>query len=128
VLTQSVNALRLAVEQRPPPHADADDESVHGDSEGIATASRSNGRGNGHPIRGRGFVPLGTPRVPVQQDDGLGKPKFSIPRFEGGPDVEEYDTDQRDPKGVWPNLSRRSNKQQDNNKRIKFETDQIKPS
>jgi hypothetical protein len=24
-----------------------------------------------------------------------------------------FDTDQRDPKGVWPNLSRRSNKQQD---------------
>jgi hypothetical protein len=38
------------------------------------------------------------------------------------------DMDQRDPKGVWPNLSRRSNEQQDNNKRIKFEIDQIKPS
>jgi hypothetical protein len=25
----------------------------------------------------------------------------------------DCDTDQRDPKGVWPNLSRRSNKQQD---------------
>jgi hypothetical protein len=36
--------------------------------------------------------------------------------------------DQRDPEGVWPNLSQRSNEQQDNNKRIKFETDQIKPS
>jgi hypothetical protein len=31
-------------------------------------------------------------------------------------------------RGFWPNLSRRSNEQQDNNKRIKFETDQIKPS
>jgi hypothetical protein len=38
------------------------------------------------------------------------------------------DMDQRDPKGVWPNLSRRSNEQQDNNKRIEFEIDQIKPS
>jgi hypothetical protein len=38
------------------------------------------------------------------------------------------DTDQRDLKGVWPNLSRRSNEQQDNYKRIEFETDQIKPS
>jgi hypothetical protein len=38
------------------------------------------------------------------------------------------DTDQHDPKGGWPNLSQRSNEQQDNNKRIKFETDQIKPS
>jgi hypothetical protein len=38
------------------------------------------------------------------------------------------DTDQRDPKWVWPNLSRRSNEQQDNSKRIEFEIDQIKPS
>ena len=29
-------------------------------------------------------------RVPLQKDDGLGKPKFSIPRFEGTTDVEEY--------------------------------------
>ncbi|KAK1681247.1 hypothetical protein QYE76_042095 [Lolium multiflorum] len=47
------------------------------------------GRGVGD-FRGRGFVPVGAQRVPQQQDDGLGKPKFSIPRFEGGTDVEEY--------------------------------------
>ena len=34
--------------------------------------------------------PLGARRVPLQEDDGLGKPKFTIPRFEGSTDVEEY--------------------------------------
>ncbi|KAK1608161.1 hypothetical protein QYE76_031834 [Lolium multiflorum] len=49
------------------------------------------GRGVGRGNRGRGFVELGARRVlPQQQDDGLGKPKFSIPKFEGGADVEEY--------------------------------------
>jgi hypothetical protein len=89
-LTQSVNTLRLTVEQRPPPHIDADDASAHGDNAGFAAEDRGNGRGNGPPIHGRGFVPLGTQRVPFQQDDGLGKPKFSIPKFKGGTDVEEY--------------------------------------
>jgi hypothetical protein len=33
---------------------------------------------------------------------------------------EEYsdDTDQRDPKGIWPNLSRRSNEQQDSGREL----------
>ncbi|KAK1664885.1 hypothetical protein QYE76_053044 [Lolium multiflorum] len=51
------------------------------------------GRGVGRGLpRGvnRGFVEIGARRVPPQQDDGLGKPKFSIPRFEGTTDVEEY--------------------------------------
>jgi hypothetical protein len=30
----------------------------------------------------------------------------------------EGDTDQRDPKGVWPNLSRRSNEQQDSGREL----------
>jgi hypothetical protein len=73
------------------PHQDdADDKSGHGDNEGFAANGRGNGRSNGHPVCGRGFVHLGAQRVPIQQDDGLGKPKFSIPRFEGGPDIEEY--------------------------------------
>ncbi|KAK1613255.1 hypothetical protein QYE76_036928 [Lolium multiflorum] len=49
------------------------------------------GRGVGRGNRGRGFVELRARCVPPQlQDDGLGKPKFSIPKFEGGADVEEY--------------------------------------
>ncbi|KAK1594500.1 hypothetical protein QYE76_018803 [Lolium multiflorum] len=49
------------------------------------------GRGAGRGNRGHGFVELGARRAyPQQQDDGLGKPKFSIPKFEGGADVEEY--------------------------------------
>ncbi|KAK1649073.1 hypothetical protein QYE76_066878 [Lolium multiflorum] len=37
-----------------------------------------------HVAVNRGYVQLGARRVPPQpQDDGLGKPKFSIPRFEG---------------------------------------------
>jgi hypothetical protein len=34
--------------------------------------------------------PFAARRVPAQDDDGLGKPKFSVPRFEGTPNVEEY--------------------------------------
>jgi hypothetical protein len=34
-LTQSINALCLTVEQRPPPHIDADDASAHGDNAGL---------------------------------------------------------------------------------------------
>ncbi|KAK1631314.1 hypothetical protein QYE76_005629 [Lolium multiflorum] len=49
------------------------------------------GHGVGRGNRGRGFVELGARRVhPQQQDDGLCKPKFSIPKFEAGVDVEEY--------------------------------------
>jgi hypothetical protein len=34
--------------------------------------------------------PFTARRVPVQDDDGLGKPKFSIPKFEGTPNVESH--------------------------------------
>ncbi|KAK1698084.1 hypothetical protein QYE76_014781 [Lolium multiflorum] len=53
--------------------------------------ARGVGRGVGCGNRGRGFVELRARCVPpTQQDNGLGKPKFSIPKFEGGADVEEY--------------------------------------
>ena len=44
------------------------------------------------PAHGRGLAPLGRAhRVPNQAaDDGLGKPKFSIPKFDGSIDPEDY--------------------------------------
>lgn len=90
-LTQSVAGLRdLVQQQQQPQHEDEDN--VHGDFEATPAAhGRGGWRGIGHGLRGRGFVPVGAQRVPLQpQEDGLGKPKFSIPRFEGGTVVEEY--------------------------------------
>ncbi|KAK1611795.1 hypothetical protein QYE76_035468 [Lolium multiflorum] len=49
-------------------------------------ANRGAGRGN----RDRGFAELRRPGRGFEEEDGLGKPKFSIPKFEGGADVEEY--------------------------------------
>ncbi|KAK1696768.1 hypothetical protein QYE76_013465 [Lolium multiflorum] len=43
-------------------------------------------RGN----RPRGWAPLGCNGRGQDEEDGLGKPKFSIPKFEGGADVDEY--------------------------------------
>ncbi|KAK1660206.1 hypothetical protein QYE76_048365 [Lolium multiflorum] len=45
-----------------------------------------------HNARGapRGWAPLGRNGRGPDEEDGLGKPKFSIPKFEGGADVEEY--------------------------------------
>ena len=85
-LTQSVTGLRVAVEQRQ--HGDhGDDDSVHGDNEHMMG---NNGHGRGVPGQGRQPPHMAARRVPLQEDDGLGKPKFSIPKFEGSPDVEEY--------------------------------------
>ncbi|KAK1604034.1 hypothetical protein QYE76_027707 [Lolium multiflorum] len=49
-------------------------------------ADEAPGRGD----RPRGWVPLGRNGHGQDEEDGLGKPKFSIPKFEGGADVEEY--------------------------------------
>jgi hypothetical protein len=61
-----------------------------------ANVGRGGGRGGAPP--GRGLAPLGRARRVLhnvdhaanRDDDGLGKPKFSIPKFEGSIDVEEY--------------------------------------
>ncbi|KAK1648955.1 hypothetical protein QYE76_066760 [Lolium multiflorum] len=68
-LTNTVDQIRTMVQQQPQQPFD-EDGSVNGDNADAAAAQAR--------------------RVPLQQDDGLGKPKFSIPRFEGGTDVEEY--------------------------------------
>ncbi|KAK1663391.1 hypothetical protein QYE76_051550 [Lolium multiflorum] len=44
----------------------------------------------GRANRPRGWAPLGRHGRGQDEEDGLGKPKFSIPKFEGGDDVEEY--------------------------------------
>ncbi|KAK1682626.1 hypothetical protein QYE76_043474 [Lolium multiflorum] len=44
----------------------------------------------GRANRPRGWAPLGRHGRGQDEEDGLGKPKFSIPKFEGGADVEEY--------------------------------------
>ncbi|KAK1662701.1 hypothetical protein QYE76_050860 [Lolium multiflorum] len=48
------------------------------------------GRGVGRGNCPRGWVELGRHGRGHDEEDGLGKPKFSIPKFEGGADVEEY--------------------------------------
>ncbi|KAK1601965.1 hypothetical protein QYE76_027070 [Lolium multiflorum] len=89
---QGVNLKIRTMVQQQPQHPFDEDGSVNGDN-ADAAAAQGMGRGVGRGLpRGvnRGFVEIGARRVPLQQDDGLGKPKFSIPRFEGGTDVEEY--------------------------------------
>ncbi|KAK1646054.1 hypothetical protein QYE76_063859 [Lolium multiflorum] len=49
-----------------------------------------NARGAPRGNRPRGFAELRRPGRGFEEEDGLGKPKFSIPKFEGGADVEEY--------------------------------------
>ncbi|KAK1641872.1 hypothetical protein QYE76_059677 [Lolium multiflorum] len=66
-----------------------------------------NARGAPRGHRPRGWVPLGH-NDRGQDEDGLGKPKFSIPKFEGGADVEEYLTRELKIEKLWslhPNYS-----------------------
>ena len=85
-LTEAVNNLRLAIEQ--PRQEDFDDaDSVH-DNDDQLVNGRGRGIGQG---RGRGFAPVHARRVAQpQEDDALGKPRFSIPSFDGQGDVEDY--------------------------------------
>ena len=85
-LTEAVNNLRLAIEQ--PRQEDFDDaDSVH-DNDDQLVNGRGRGIGQG---RGCGFVPVHARRVAQpQEDDALGKPRFSIPSFDGQGDVEDY--------------------------------------
>src|SRR3954468_15014019 len=93
-LQLSVEALTLAIEKRQqqPMHEELEDE-ADGSVAGAAPLGR--GRPNDPapaPLHGRGFDPIGyAQRVPIQPvDDGLGKPKFSIPKFDGSIDPEDY--------------------------------------
>ncbi|KAK1681670.1 hypothetical protein QYE76_042518, partial [Lolium multiflorum] len=84
-IQRSLQALQLVVDNLTQQQQEEDEDPE------LQDEARGVGRGVGRGNRGRGFVELGACRVPPQQhDDGLGKPKFSIPKFEGGADVEEY--------------------------------------
>ena len=98
-LTTSVTGLQAAIE-RLQPAGHEDDGSVHGDN---ADLRGNNGREPG--LQGLGHNPplrLGARCVPVQEDDGLGKTKFSIPRFEGSTNVEEYIIWELKMEKLWP--------------------------
>ena len=80
--------IRLVLEQ--PNQDDFDDaDSVHNENEDMMANAHGRGRGN---ARGHGFAPIDARRahVPPQQEDPLGKPRFSIPSFDGQGDVEDY--------------------------------------
>ncbi|KAK1605080.1 hypothetical protein QYE76_028753 [Lolium multiflorum] len=76
--------LRLAVENLTAQQQqdDDDDPELQDDAHNDRDAPRGN--------RPRGWVPLARNGRGQDEEDGLGKPKFTIPKFEGGADVEEY--------------------------------------
>ncbi|KAK1618988.1 hypothetical protein QYE76_024505 [Lolium multiflorum] len=84
---KSPTYMRLAIEnltaQQQQQQQDDDEDSELEDG-----AHNARGAPRGH--RPRGWVPLGRNGRGQDEEDGLGKPKFSIPKFEGGADVEEY--------------------------------------
>jgi hypothetical protein len=107
-LTQVVHTLQASFDR--PPHQqpldheaydDANDAAAAGHREGFLLGGHggrgNGGRGAGIPP-GHGFAPLGAcrrfdddfPQPANRDDDGLGKPKFTVPKFVGSTDVEEY--------------------------------------
>ncbi|KAK1667886.1 hypothetical protein QYE76_056045 [Lolium multiflorum] len=74
-IQHSLQALQLAVENLANQQQQQDDD-----------PDEVPGRGD----RPRGWAPLGCHGRGHDEEDGLGKLKFSIPKFEGGADVEEY--------------------------------------
>ncbi|KAK1698248.1 hypothetical protein QYE76_014945 [Lolium multiflorum] len=81
---RSLADLRLAVENLTAQQQQDDDDDL--ELQDDAHNARGAPRGN----RPRGWAPLGRNGRGQDEEDGLGKPKFSIPKFEGGADVEEY--------------------------------------
>ncbi|KAK1615420.1 hypothetical protein QYE76_020937 [Lolium multiflorum] len=83
-IQRNIADMRLAIENLTAQQQQDDDE----DPELEDDAHNARGAPRGH--RPRGWVPLGRNGRGQDEEDGLGKPKFSIPKFEGGADVEEY--------------------------------------
>ncbi|KAK1619277.1 hypothetical protein QYE76_024794 [Lolium multiflorum] len=76
------------------PHYLDEDAELQDEARGVA-------RGVGCGNRGRGFVDHGRHGCGFDEEDVLGKPKFSIPKFEGGADVEEYLTWELKNEKLW---------------------------
>jgi hypothetical protein len=94
-LTQSIAALCTPVS--PLLVQPADDDSVHDN----ANLLGPNARGCGLGQQGQPPPVLGARRVLSFEDDYLGKPKFSIPRFDGKGDVEDYLTQELRIETLW---------------------------
>ncbi|KAK1609705.1 hypothetical protein QYE76_033378 [Lolium multiflorum] len=84
-IQRNIADMRLAIENLTAQQQQQDDDE---DPELEDDAHNAHGAPRGH--RPRGWVPLGRNGRGQDEEDGLGKPKFSIPKFEGGADVEEY--------------------------------------
>ncbi|KAK1551490.1 hypothetical protein QYE76_027257, partial [Lolium multiflorum] len=82
-IQRNIADMRLAIENLTVQQQEDDE-----DPELEDDAHNARGAPRGH--RPRGWVPLGRNGRGQDEEDGLGKPKFSIPKFEGGADVEEY--------------------------------------
>ncbi|KAK1662330.1 hypothetical protein QYE76_050489 [Lolium multiflorum] len=84
-IQRNIADMRLAIENLTVQQQQEEDDE---DPELEDDAHNARGAPRGH--RPRGWVPLGRNGRGQDEEDGLGKPKFSIPKFEGGADVEEY--------------------------------------
>ncbi|KAK1653101.1 hypothetical protein QYE76_070906 [Lolium multiflorum] len=93
-IQRNIADMRLAIENLTAQQQQDDD-----DPELEDDAHNARGAPRGH--RPRGWVPLGRNGRGQDEEDGLGKPKFSIPKFEGGADVEEYLTWEHKIEKLW---------------------------
>ncbi|KAK1696997.1 hypothetical protein QYE76_013694 [Lolium multiflorum] len=84
-MQRNIADIRLAIENLTAQQQQQQDDDEDPELEDDAHNARGAPRGH----RPRGWVPLGRNGRGQDEEDGLGKPKFSIPKFEGGADVEE---------------------------------------
>ena len=94
-LQHSIEGLTAAIHRRQEPQPD--DAFDDFDEGSVVDAAPHVGRGHSipparAPTHGHGLAPLGRAQCVLNQpaDDGLGKPKFSIPKFDGSLDPEDY--------------------------------------
>lgn len=93
-IQRNIVDMRLAIENLTAQQQDEDEDPELQDD---AHNARGAPRGN----RPRGWAPLDRHGRGHDEEDGLGQPKFSIPKFEGGADVEEYLTWELNIEKLW---------------------------